>query len=102
MADSDDQTDQFKALDVADGFRAHDQAALARLTAAARAEQRRIREQLWRYTDEIWNHVKAHSGVEAPADDPSFSAVAGLRDLTSDLCRSAEQASADAGDEPGG
>lgn len=99
MADGEDQTDQFKALDVADGFHDQDKAALARLTPADRAEQRRIREQLWRYTDQMWAHVKAHSGVEAPADDPAFSAVAGMRDLTSELCRTAEQASADAGDE---
>jgi hypothetical protein len=109
---TDEQTDQFKAIDLADGFHEHDMAALARLTPAGRAEQRRLRERLHEYVDGIWDHVKAYarevnlggdpladdSGYPL-ADDPSYSAVAGMRDLTAELCSNAEQASVNAGDE---
>jgi hypothetical protein len=108
---TDGQTDQFKAIDLAGGFHEHDMAALARLTPVARAEQQHLRERLLEYVDGIWEHIKAYarevnlggdplsdSSGYPLADDPAYSAVAGMRDLTAALSSNAEQASLDAGD----
>lgn len=99
-AEDDPITDQFKAIDLADGFHDQDVAALARLTAAGRAEQLRAREQLYRYIDAIWDHIKAtHRGEDNLASDPAYSAVAGMRDLTGELHSNAVDAAHAAGDD---
>jgi hypothetical protein len=91
-------TDQDKAIGLVNGFHDHDVAALGRLTAAGRAEQQEIRERLYMYIDQIWDHVKAHSGVMNPASHRDYSAVAGMRDLATELRGNAWDASEDAGD----
>jgi hypothetical protein len=99
--DRDQITDQFKAIDLADGFHDQDVAALARLTAPGRAEQIRAREQIYRYVDAIWDHIKAsRPGGGDLASDPAYSAVAGMRDLLNEMYSNAHDAAA--GDEEPG
>jgi hypothetical protein len=105
-AHSDRATGQAKAIDVADGFRDHDMAALSRLSPAGRAEQVQLRERLYRYVDAMWDQIKAshrrHGGAGPPrADDPAYSAVAGMRDLLGELHTSALAAAQSAGEETG-
>lgn len=97
-----DDTHQFKAIGLADGFHDHDAAALARLTSAERAQQEDIRQRLYLYVDQIWDHVKEHSGVENPASHPDYSAVAGMRDLVGELYANVRDARAAAGDDRDG
>ena len=111
---TDEPTDQFKATEVADGFHDHDMSALARMTPAERAEQRRIRECLHNYVDAMWDHLKTQVRAEKGlsdlsddpgypmADDPAFSAVAGMSDLASALADNAIEASNAAGDDVDG
>jgi hypothetical protein len=98
MPADEELTDQDKAIGLVNGFHDHDVAALGRLTAAGRAEQQEIRQRLYMYVDQIWDHVKAHSGVVNPASHPDYSAVAGMRDLASELRGNASDASEAAGD----
>jgi hypothetical protein len=98
MPADEELTDQDKGIDLINGFRDHDMAALGRLTATRRAEQQEIRQRLYLYVDQIWDHVKAHSGVVNPASHPDYSAVAGMRDLATELRGNARDASDAAGD----
>lgn len=82
---------------LADAFDEHDQAALAALTPAQRAEQLEARWALHRHVDAIWEDAKSR-GLN-PAVRPDWNVVAGLRDLTAALHDRATHAQADAGDE---
>jgi len=100
-----DGTEPFKAIDLADGFHDEDMAALDRLDPAGRAGQLQLRHQLWRYADAMWDHIKARhrgNGGDLPllADDPAYSAVAGIRDLAAELQAHAAEACARAGENP--
>jgi hypothetical protein len=97
-------TAQFKAIDLADAFHDHDQAALEQMTPAERAGQERIREGLYRYADRLWDDVKASTRDRAgagwnAADDPAYSGVAGMRDLTAELLAAVRDARSRAGDD---
>jgi hypothetical protein len=84
-------SDQRKALDLAESFREHDLAALGRLTSVELADQQQARELLWHYVDEIWHYIKDYLHVHAPAQNPAYSAVAGMRDLAGALGDNAAQ-----------
>lgn len=88
-----------KAIDVAEGFRDQDMAALARLSRAGRAEQVHIRERLYGYMNAVWDQIKIWD--QLTDDDPACSAVAGMRDLVGELHTSALAAAQQAGEEPG-
>lgn len=85
------------AAALADAFDAYDQAALAALTPAQRAEQLQARWVLHQHVDAIWEDAKSR-GLN-PAVRPEWGVVAGLRDLTAALHDRATQAQADVGDE---
>lgn len=89
-----------------DAFHEHDGAALAKLTAAERADQLRARQVLESFLAAVWEAPKFRAVREGrdpdaahPANDPAFSCVAGLLDLAQALVAQAEQAQADAGDD---
>ncbi|MEU7823057.1 hypothetical protein [Catellatospora sp. NPDC049133] len=102
MTISGDDTDQLDdhqgmAIDLADAFAEHDQAALAALDTAARAAQHAARTTLYEYVDSMWENAK-RAGLN-PATMPEWSVVAGLRDLTSALMDQAFQAQVAAGED---
>ena len=93
-------------IDVLDAFEVHDGAALAKLTAQERADQLRARQVLEAYLTAVWEAPKQRAVREGhdpddahPANDPAFSCVAGLLDLTHALVAQAEQAQDAAGDD---
>jgi hypothetical protein len=88
---------QSMAIALVDAFDAYDQAVLAALTPAQRAEQLEARWTLYQYVDAIWEDAKDR-GLD-PAVRPEWNVIAGLRDLTGALFEQVNQARADAGDE---
>jgi ANTAR domain len=87
---------QSAAMDLVDGFDDPDMAALARLTPAARAEQRRARTTLFIYTEQLWVHATAE-GLQ-PGPRPGLYAVSALRNLMDALCGHVDEAQQAAGD----
>lgn len=74
---------QEMALELCDGFTPHDVIALGQLDQDALDAQSAARQALLDYVNAMWD--KAKTDGHAPADDPRFSAVAGLRDLAAEL-----------------
>jgi hypothetical protein len=87
---------QSAAMDLVDGFDDPDMAALARLTPAGRAEQRRARTALFTYTQQLWIQTKAE-GIQ-PGRRPEYDAVSALRNLMDALCGHVDEAQRAAGD----
>jgi ANTAR domain len=87
---------QSAAMDLVDGFDDRDMAALARLSPAARAEQRRARTTLLTYTEQLWIQAKAEGLQAGPR--PGFYAVSALRNLMDALCGHVDEAQQAAGD----
>lgn len=83
---------QMMAGELCDGFSPHDAAALSTLSEDALAGQQQARQALFDYVDAMWDKAKEEG--RAPADDPRFAAVAGLRDLAAELLANAENATA--------
>lgn len=91
---------QSTAMNLVDGFDDRDMAALARLTPAARAEQRRARTALFNYTEQLWVQARAE-GIR-PGARSGYDAVSALRNLMDALCGhvdEAQQAAGDGGDD---
>ncbi|CCH32999.1 hypothetical protein ABZ816_33345 [Actinosynnema sp. NPDC047251] len=87
----DDELDhQQRAIELCDGFTPYDLVALGKLDQDALIAQYEARQALFDHVDAMWDKAKA-DGL-APADDPRFSAVAGLRDLARELLSNAENA----------
>jgi len=95
---------QFKAIDLADAFHDRDAEYLASISANGRAEQKRIREAPYMYTDQLWDAVKARARREHGSDydtsaDPAYAGVAGMRDLAGELVTTVHDAIVRAGDD---
>ncbi|SKD35732.1 Uncharacterised protein [Mycobacteroides abscessus subsp. massiliense] len=74
---------------IQDGFLAHDEALLQRLSKEDLEKQRQARWELYKHVDRIWEEAK-HNGKE-PADNyQEWNAVAALRDLFYRLSSTAE------------
>lgn len=84
---------QQMAIEVCNGFTPHDLIALGELSPDALVGQYEARQALFDYVDAMWDKAKADG--RQPADDPLFSAVAGLRDLAAELLSNAENAGGD-------
>jgi hypothetical protein len=87
---------QSAAMDLVDGFDDPDMAALARLTPAARAEQRRARTTLLTYAEQL--RVQARAEGIQPGPRPEYDAVSALRNLMDALCGHVDEAQQAAGD----
>jgi hypothetical protein len=87
---------QSAAMDLVDGFDDPDMAALAGLTPAARAEQRRARTTLLSYTEQLRVRARAE-GIE-PGPRLEYDAVSALRNLMDALCGHIDEAQQAAGD----
>lgn len=95
---------QFKAIDVADAFHDRDAEYLASTGPDERAEQKRVREALFRYTDQLWDTAKARARDEHGSDydtsgDPAYAGIAGMRDLATELVATVNNAIVQAGEE---
>ncbi|MEO6089761.1 MAG: hypothetical protein ABIQ18_42305 [Umezawaea sp.] len=92
--DEDDELDaQQMAIELCDGFTPHDVIGLGELDREALVGQYEARQALFDYVDALWD--KAKDDGHDPANDPRFSAVAGLRDLAQELLSNAENAGGD-------
>ena len=87
--DEDEELDpQQMAIELCDGFTSHDHIGLGELSPDALVAQYEARQALFDYVDALWD--KAKNDGRDPANDPQFSAVAGLRDLAAELLANAE------------
>lgn len=92
--DDDDELDaQQMAIELCNGFTPHDVIGLGALDREALVAQYEARQALFDYVDALWD--KAKDDGHDPANDPRFSAVAGLRDLAQELLSNAENAGGD-------
>lgn len=97
---------QMALLEITDAIAAHDAPALARLTAAERAQQLIARQALHHYLDALWQAPKLRAAREGrdmdrahPTHDPAFSCVAGLLDLMAAMVAEVQMAQDAAGDD---
>jgi hypothetical protein len=88
--DTEELDHQQMAIELCDGFTPHDVIGLGELDREALVAQYEARQALFDYVDALWD--KAKTDGRDPANDPQFSAVAGLRDLAQELLSNAENA----------
>ncbi|APU15086.1 MULTISPECIES: hypothetical protein [Actinoalloteichus] len=81
---------QMMVIELCNGFTPHDHLALAALSGEELVAQYEARLALHEYVDAMWEQAKTDG--HDPANDPRFSAVAGLRDLTAELLGNADNA----------
>jgi hypothetical protein len=84
---------------ITEAFDVHDKQALAKLTPDERAIQTKIRWELYRHVDLIWDAPHLRSKGVHPIEAGGYEGVAALRDLLNDLWIEAQQAQVDAGDD---
>jgi hypothetical protein len=98
--DDEMQDMQQAAREITVAFDVHDKAALAKLTPDERAIQTKIRWELYRHVDLIWDAPHLRSKGIHPVEAGGYDSVAALRDLLNDLWIEAKQAQYDAGEDP--
>lgn len=94
MDENEKLTPQQMAIELSAEFTPHDALALGDLSREELVAQYEARQALFDYIDALWDKAKNDGRVTGhdPADQPRFSAIAGLRDLATELLANAENA----------
>lgn len=81
--------DRQKAIDLANAFHEHDVAELRRLPRSEVVKQRRSREDLYKYLDNLYEYIRERERVGSPSWHPEYSVIGSMKVLVDALCGNA-------------